>query len=149
MCNTEFFTYPKSHADCRRHETSSKGAKYWGEGGSCTPEKFLNLKSLKCHFLDFGRRFYTILVVRKQHYKIKLYIIILHSKLYSVCPSKYQDHSKPLKHLPINIWSATNTFIWLYCCDVTKTTVNEIRNLSKMADISLLQVKIFQELSKI
>jgi hypothetical protein len=24
------------------------------------------------------------------------------------------------------------------CCDVTKTTVNEIKNLSKMADISLL-----------
>ena len=39
--------------------------------------------------------------------------IILHSKLYSVCPSKYQDQSKPLKHLPINIWSETNTFIWL------------------------------------
>jgi hypothetical protein len=38
----------------------------------------------------------------------------LYSKLYSVCPSKYQDHSKPLKHdLPINIWSAMNTFIWL------------------------------------
>jgi hypothetical protein len=40
-------------------------------------------------------------------------LIILHSKLYSVCPSKYQDHLKPLEHLPINIWSATNTFIWL------------------------------------
>jgi hypothetical protein len=40
-------------------------------------------------------------------------LIILHSKLYSVCHWKYQDHSKPLKHLPINIWSATNTFIWL------------------------------------
>jgi hypothetical protein len=36
--------------------------------------------------------------------------IILHSKLYSVWPSKCPDHSKPLKHLPINIWSATNTF---------------------------------------
>jgi hypothetical protein len=35
------------------------------------------------------------------------------------------------------------------CCDVTKTTVNEIKNWSKMADISLLQVKMFQELSKI
>jgi hypothetical protein len=65
-------------------------------------------------------------------------LIILHSKLYLVCPSKYQDHSKPLKHLPINIWSATNTFIWLIPV-VTKT----------MADVSLLQVKIFQELSKI
>ena len=35
------------------------------------------------------------------------------------------------------------------CCDVTKTTVYEIKNVSKMADISLLQVKIFQELRKI
>jgi hypothetical protein len=35
------------------------------------------------------------------------------------------------------------------CCDVTKTTVNEIKNLSKMADIPLLQMKTFQELSKI
>jgi hypothetical protein len=35
------------------------------------------------------------------------------------------------------------------CCDVTKTIVNEIKNVSKMAEISLLQVKIFQELSKI
>ena len=36
------------------------------------------------------------------------------------------------------------------CCDVTKTAVNEIKNLSKMADNSLiLQVKIFQEPSKI
>ena len=35
------------------------------------------------------------------------------------------------------------------CCDVTKTTVNEIKNVSKMADMSLLQVKIFQELSEI
>jgi hypothetical protein len=35
------------------------------------------------------------------------------------------------------------------CCDVTKTTVNEIKIVSKMADISSLQVKIFQKLSKI
>ena len=68
---------------------------------------------------------------------------------------KITQKSKPLKHLPINIWSATNTFIcfiWLIpvvTCDVIKTTVNEIKNVSKMADISLLQVKIFQELSTI
>jgi hypothetical protein len=35
------------------------------------------------------------------------------------------------------------------CCDVTKAIVNEIKNVSKMADMSLLQVKIFQELSEI
>ena len=29
-----------------------------------------------------------------------------------MCPWKYQDHLKPLKHLPINIWSATN-ITWL------------------------------------
>jgi hypothetical protein len=40
-------------------------------------------------------------------------LIILHSKVYSVCPWKYQDHLKRLKHLPINIRSVTNTFIWL------------------------------------
>ena len=40
-------------------------------------------------------------------------LIILQSKLYSVCPSKYQDHSKPLKHLPVSIWSTMNTFTWL------------------------------------
>jgi hypothetical protein len=76
-------------------------------------------------------------------------LFILHSKLYS----KYQDHSKTLKHLPIEIWSSTLVSKEYFCmvnpcCDFTKTTV-EIKNLSKMADISLLQVKIFQELSKI
>jgi hypothetical protein len=39
----------------------SKGSK------ACSPGKFLNLDSLKCHFLDFGERFYRILMVRKRH----------------------------------------------------------------------------------
>jgi hypothetical protein len=34
---------------------------------ACSREKCLNLESLKCHFLDFGERFYTILMVRKRH----------------------------------------------------------------------------------
>ena len=34
---------------------------------ACSPGKFLNLDSLKCHFLDFGERFYRILMVRKRH----------------------------------------------------------------------------------
>jgi hypothetical protein len=76
-------------------------------------------------------------------------LIILHSKLYSVCPSKYEDHSKPLKHLPIKYLVGNEYFYMVNpCSDVTKTTVNEIKNVSKMADISLLQVKIFQELLK-
>ena len=58
-----------------------------------------------CHVTAWG---HTIFLSIDNHY-----IIILNSKQYSVCPSKYQDHSKPLKHLPINIWSATDTFIWL------------------------------------
>jgi hypothetical protein len=41
-------------------------------GGSraCLSGKFLNLDSLKCHFLDFGERFYRILMVRKRHCNI-------------------------------------------------------------------------------
>jgi hypothetical protein len=34
---------------------------------ACSSETFLNLDSLKCHFLDFGERFYRILMVRKRH----------------------------------------------------------------------------------
>jgi hypothetical protein len=78
--------------------------------------------------------------------------IILPSKLYFVCPWKYQDHLKPLKHLPMNQYLVSNKYFYMVnpCCDVTKTTVNEIKKLSKVVDmISLLQVKIFQELSKI
>ena len=37
---------------------------------ACSSEKFLNLHSLKCHFLDFGERFYRILMVRKRHCNI-------------------------------------------------------------------------------
>ena len=38
------------------------------ESRACSPGKFLNLESpLKCHFLDFGERFYRILMVRKRH----------------------------------------------------------------------------------
>jgi hypothetical protein len=51
-----------------------------------------------------------------------------------------------------NQYLVSNEYFYMVnpCCDVPKTTVNyEIKNLSKIADISLLQVKIFQELSKI
>jgi hypothetical protein len=34
---------------------------------ACSFGKFLNLDSLKCHFLDFGERFHRILMVRKRH----------------------------------------------------------------------------------
>ena len=37
---------------------------------ACSSGKFLNLESLKCHFLDFGERFYRILMVRKRHFNI-------------------------------------------------------------------------------
>jgi hypothetical protein len=33
----------------------------------CSPGKYLNLDSLKCHFPDFGERFYRILMVREWH----------------------------------------------------------------------------------
>jgi hypothetical protein len=34
---------------------------------ACSSGNFLNLHSQKCHFLDFGERFYRILMVRKRH----------------------------------------------------------------------------------
>jgi hypothetical protein len=38
--------------------------------GACSSGKFLNLHSLKCHFLDLGERFYRILMVRKRYCNI-------------------------------------------------------------------------------
>jgi hypothetical protein len=37
---------------------------------ACSSGKFLNLESLKYHFLDFGERFHRILMVRKRHCNI-------------------------------------------------------------------------------
>ena len=34
---------------------------------ACSPGTFLNLDSMKCHFPNFGERFYRILTVRKRH----------------------------------------------------------------------------------
>jgi hypothetical protein len=51
-----------------------------------------------------------------------------------------------------NQYLVSNEYFYMVnpCCDVTKATVNEIKNLSNVHGyISLLQVNIFQELSKI
>ena len=106
-----------------------------------------NVRHLQFFFICMSRpnRGYAIFLSIQQ-------LIILHSKLDSVRPSKYQDHLERLKHLPINIWSATSTFIWLILVVMSPKLpliLNENKNLSKMADIWLLQVKIFQEVSKI
>ena len=37
---------------------------------ACSSGKSLNLDSLKYHFVDFGERFYRILMVRKRHCNI-------------------------------------------------------------------------------
>ena len=39
--------------------------------------KFLNLQSLKCHFLDFGGSFDRILIVGKQHFSMLKFTICL------------------------------------------------------------------------
>jgi hypothetical protein len=39
------------------------------------PRKFLNLESLKCHFLDFGEDFDRILMVRKQRFSMSKFTI--------------------------------------------------------------------------
>jgi hypothetical protein len=49
------------NARVERHICTS----FLGVQGS--PGKCLNLDSLKCHFPDFGKRFYRILMVRKRH----------------------------------------------------------------------------------
>jgi hypothetical protein len=72
---------------------------FWLKGKKCPPAIF-----------NFCRYAYHVTTGVMQHFLSRQTLIILHSKQYSVCPSKYQDHSK---HLPINIWSATNTFKWL------------------------------------
>ena len=51
---------PKAQAERRRCEVSLGGS------GGMPPGKFLNLKSLKCHLLDFGGRFDRYLMVRKR-----------------------------------------------------------------------------------
>ena len=39
----------------RRPESSAVGARFAGGGpGACSPGKFLNLVSVKCHFMGFG-----------------------------------------------------------------------------------------------
>jgi galactitol-specific phosphotransferase system IIB component len=70
-------------------------------------------------------------------------LIILHSKLYSALRSLKTFKTSTNQYL------VRNEYFYMVnpCCDVTN--VNEMKHLSKMADISLLQVKIFQELSKI
>ena len=49
---------------------SAKDTSFFRGSGSCSPGKFLNLECLKCHFPDFGGRFYRILMVRKRHCNI-------------------------------------------------------------------------------
>ena len=39
------------------------------------PRKFLNLESLKCHFLDFREDFDRILMVRKQRFSMSKFTI--------------------------------------------------------------------------
>ena len=49
-----------------------------------------------------------------------------------------------------NQYLVSNEYFYMVnpCCDVTKTTVNEIKNVSKMADISLLPLITKQFVSK-
>ena len=39
-----------------RPESSAVGWEGGGGPGACSPGKFLNLESVKCHFMDFGRK---------------------------------------------------------------------------------------------
>jgi hypothetical protein len=77
-----------------------------------------------------------------QYFWSRQTLIILHSKLYRL-PFEISRSLKTFK-TSTNQYLVSNEYFYMVnpCCDVTKTTVNEIKNISKMADISLLQVKI-------
>jgi hypothetical protein len=60
---------PKARAERRRCEV------FLGGSGRMPPGKFLNLESLKCHFLDFGGRFDRNLMVRKRDYNVPKFAI--------------------------------------------------------------------------
>jgi hypothetical protein len=65
-------TYYRS-MQCRRKLFLIGGLRARAEG----PKKFLNLESLKCHFLDFGGSFDRILMVRKQRFSMSKFTIFL------------------------------------------------------------------------
>jgi hypothetical protein len=58
---------------CRRKLFLIGGLETRAEG----PRKFLNLESLKCHFLDFGGSFDRIMMVRKQRFSMSKFTICL------------------------------------------------------------------------
>ena len=69
--NTHSKTYYRS-MQCHR-----KLFFYWELGTRAEgPRKFLNLDSLKCHFLDFGGSFDRILMVRKQSFSM-IFVMLL------------------------------------------------------------------------
>jgi hypothetical protein len=94
-----------------------------------------------CHVTTGVTQYFYLAFIYRQP------LIILHSKLYSVCPLKSLSRSLKTFKTSTNQYLVSNEYFYMVnpCCDVTKTTVNEIKNVSKMADISSLQVKIFQE----
>jgi hypothetical protein len=69
---------------------------------ACSLGKFLNLDSLKCHFPDFGERFYRILMVRKRHCCSIGYSLSLGAPLGLGAPGI--SRSEPIVVTPLSVW---------------------------------------------
>ena len=50
----KLFVIGGAETEGRRPESSAVGAVGGGGPGACSPGKFLNLVSVKCHFMGFG-----------------------------------------------------------------------------------------------
>jgi hypothetical protein len=68
-----YFTYRHITLEAVQEAFLIGGLRTRAEG----PRKFLNLESLKCHFLDFGGSFDRILMVRKQCFSMSKFTICL------------------------------------------------------------------------
>ena len=106
-----------------------------------TSTNVLTARNEMSAILDFCRYACHVTTGVTQYFWSRQTLTILHSKLYPVCPSKYHARSLKTFKTSTNQYLVSNEYFYMVnpCCDVTKTTVNEIKNISKMADISLLQ----------
>jgi hypothetical protein len=116
---------------------------------SCLLPQIFSLKGMNCPpssiFVDMHARHNRDHAIR---FLSRQTPIILPSKLYSSClPFEICRSFKTFK-TSTNQYLVSNEYFCMVnpCCDLIKTTVvNENKNVSKMVDISLLQVKKFEE----
>ena len=83
---------PKDRGERHRCEVVLGGG---GGFGGMLPQNFLNLESLKCHFLDFGGRFDRNQRVRKRHYNESKLTILSIQRLFAPPKIASWGHGPP------------------------------------------------------